>query len=163
MEGNALIQNTTRHASARRVTTRVTLNDQFDADDVQTHKQDVEPDPPHRQHRGWRAEDARHVAADEIHDDGWRQHVLDVFRQPGQESAPKAQGLFARTNTPRPYAAAQGDISARENVSPRYMMAMTTVARNMLPQPFASPRFHPEKCPEITAPTPNAQSDQTPA
>ena len=43
------------------------------------------------------------------------------------------------------------------------MMAMMMVARNMLPQPLASPRFQPEKWPEITAPTPSAHSDQTPA
>ena len=38
-------------------------------------------------------------------------------------------------------------------------MAMMTVAQNMLPQPWARPRFQPEKWPEITAPTPNAHSD----
>ena len=42
------------------------------------------------------------------------------------------------------------------------MMAMMTAAMNMPPQPpEAMPRFQPEKWPEITAPTPSAQSDQT--
>ena len=40
---------------------------------------------------------------------------------------------------------------------------MTNVASSMLPQPFASPMFQPENWPEMTAPTPSAQSDQTPA
>ena len=41
---------------------------------------------------------------------------------------------------------------------------MITVAMNMPPQPpTAKPMFQPEKWPEITAPTPSAHSDQTPA
>ena len=42
------------------------------------------------------------------------------------------------------------------------MMAIRMEAISMPPQPpEARPRFQPEKCPEITAPTPSAQSDQT--
>ena len=44
------------------------------------------------------------------------------------------------------------------------MMDMTMVATNMPPQPpTAKPRFQPEKSPEMTAPTPSAQSEKTPA
>ena len=44
------------------------------------------------------------------------------------------------------------------------MTAMMMVATSMPPQPpEARPRFQPEKWPEITAPTPSAQSDHTPA
>ena len=44
------------------------------------------------------------------------------------------------------------------------MMAMMMVAMSMPPQPpEAKPRFQPEKCPEITAPTPSAHNDHTPA
>ena len=57
-----------------------------------------------------------------------------------------------------------GDISATLCVKPIYIMAMMMVAKNIPPHPpEARPRFHPEKCPDITAPTPRAQSDQTPA
>ena len=57
-----------------------------------------------------------------------------------------------------------GLISASEKVSPRYMTAMRTVAMSMPPQPpEARPRFQPEKCPEITAPTPSAHNSHTPA
>ena len=55
--------------------------------------------------------------------------------------------------------ASAGDISASEKVSTRYITAMIPVASSMLPKPFASPRFHPEKCPEITAPTLNGFCD----
>src|SRR5690606_33162474 len=55
-----------------------------------------------------------------------------------------------------------GDISARLKIRPRYMMAMMIAAKNKPPHPPAPmPRFHPEKCPEMTAPTPSAHSDQT--
>ncbi len=44
------------------------------------------------------------------------------------------------------------------------MMVMMTVPTNMPPHPpTAKPRFQPEKFPEITAPTPSAQSEKTPA
>ena len=44
------------------------------------------------------------------------------------------------------------------------MMAMIAPATSMPPQPpVAKPKFQPEKWPEITAPTPSAQSDQMPA
>jgi hypothetical protein len=42
------------------------------------------------------------------------------------------------------------------------MMPMMIAAKNSPPQPPAPmPKFQPEKCPEITAPTPSAHSDQT--
>jgi hypothetical protein len=41
---------------------------------------------------------------------------------------------------------------------------MISVAISRPPKPPApSPKFQPEKSPEMTAPTPSAQSDQTPA
>ena len=44
------------------------------------------------------------------------------------------------------------------------MMAMMMPATSMPPQPpVAKPKFQPEKWPEMTAPTPSAHSDQTPA
>jgi hypothetical protein len=54
-----------------------------------------------------------------------------------------------------------GDISASEKVNPRYMTATMMAATNKPPHPpDAMPRFHPENWPEMTAPTPSAQSDQ---
>ena len=45
-----------------------------------------------------------------------------------------------------------------------YMIAMMPVATSMPPKPpEASPKFQPKKSPEMTAPTPSAQSDHTPA
>ena len=47
---------------------------------------------------------------------------------------------------------------------PTYMVATMTVAIASPPNPpSASPKFQPKKSPEITAPTPSAQSDQNPA
>ena len=44
------------------------------------------------------------------------------------------------------------------------MIAMMMVPTNMPPQPpTVKPRFQPENSPEMTAPTPSAQSDKTPA
>ncbi len=44
------------------------------------------------------------------------------------------------------------------------MIAIRIAAMSIPPQPpEASPRFQPEKWPEITAPTPNAQRLATPA
>ena len=44
------------------------------------------------------------------------------------------------------------------------MMAMRMPATSRPPQPpVANPKFHPEKWPEMTAPTPSAHSDHTPA
>ncbi len=44
------------------------------------------------------------------------------------------------------------------------MMAMMTEATNSPPQPPVDrPRFQPEKWPEMTAPTPSAHSEATPA
>ncbi len=44
------------------------------------------------------------------------------------------------------------------------MKAMMAAATSMPPQPpVAKPKFQPEKWPEITAPTPSAQTDHTPA
>ena len=44
------------------------------------------------------------------------------------------------------------------------MIMMMMAAISMPPQPpEARPKFQPEKWPEITAPTPSAHSDQTPA
>jgi hypothetical protein len=47
-------------------------------------------------------------------------------------------------------------------VRPRYITVMMTVATNIEPQP-SGPKFQPEKWPEMTAPTPSAQSENTPA
>ena len=42
------------------------------------------------------------------------------------------------------------------------MTAMMIAAMNSPPQPPAPmPKFHPEKCPEMTAPTPSAHNDHT--
>ena len=42
------------------------------------------------------------------------------------------------------------------------MMAMMMPATSMPPQPpVPKPKFQPEKCPEMTAPTPSAQRCQT--
>src|SRR5918994_1855154 len=56
-----------------------------------------------------------------------------------------------------------GDISEIEKQRPKYMTVMTTVATRSPPNPYASPKFQPKKSPEMTAATPSAQSDQTPA
>ena len=56
------------------------------------------------------------------------------------------------------------DISEMEYVMPTYMAATMTVAIAKPPKPpSASPKFHPKKSPEITAPTPSANRDQKPA
>jgi hypothetical protein len=48
--------------------------------------------------------------------------------------------------------------------SAKNITVMITVATSRPPKPPASrPKFHPEKSPEMTAATPSAQSDQTPA
>ena len=62
-----------------------------------------------------------------------------------------------------PVCGSAGDISASEYVRPRYITVMMTVARNIEPQPKARPKFQPENWPEMTAPTPSAQSEKTPA
>jgi hypothetical protein len=55
-----------------------------------------------------------------------------------------------------------GDISASEKHNAKYIAAMISEAKNSPPQPaVASPRFHPENWPEMTAPTPSAHKDQT--
>src|ERR671918_298989 len=56
-----------------------------------------------------------------------------------------------------------GDISAIEKQRPKNMIVMNTVATRRPPNPYASPKFQPKKSPEITAATPSAHSDQTPA
>ena len=44
------------------------------------------------------------------------------------------------------------------------MMVMMTAPTNMPPQPpTAKPKFQPEKSPEMTAATPSAHSEKTPA
>ena len=58
----------------------------------------------------------------------------------------------------------RGDISAMLWQSPMYMIVMNTVAIASPPNPPVNrPRFQPKKSPEMTAATPSAQSDQTPA
>ena len=43
------------------------------------------------------------------------------------------------------------------------MTVMMIVATSRPPKPQARPKFQPKKSPEMTAATPRAQSDQTPA
>jgi hypothetical protein len=43
------------------------------------------------------------------------------------------------------------------------MTVMKSVATSSPPKPYARPKFQPKKSPEMTAATPRAQSDQTPA
>jgi hypothetical protein len=55
-----------------------------------------------------------------------------------------------------------GDMSAMEKHSPRYMAVIAMTASSMPPKPpEASPKFQPKKSPEMTAPTPMAQSEKT--
>ena len=55
-------------------------------------------------------------------------------------------------------------ISAMLKQSPAYITVMIVVAARSPPKPPAArPKFHPKKSPEITAPTPSAQRDHTPA
>src|SRR5687767_458765 len=56
-----------------------------------------------------------------------------------------------------------GDISAIEKHRPKYMIVTKIVAIRSPPNPYASPKFQPKKSPEMTAATPSAQSDHTPA
>ena len=55
-------------------------------------------------------------------------------------------------------------ISAMLKQRPAYITVITRVAISRPPKPpAASPKFQPKKSPEITAPTPSAQRDHTPA
>ena len=57
-----------------------------------------------------------------------------------------------------------GDISAMLKQRPTYITVITSVAMASPPKPPAArPKFQPKKSPEITAPTPSAQSEPTPA
>ncbi len=61
-----------------------------------------------------------------------------------------------------PACGSAGDISAMLKHRPRYMTVMIAVAISRPPNPPSrSPYCQPKKSPEITAPTPSAQSDQT--
>jgi hypothetical protein len=62
-----------------------------------------------------------------------------------------------------PVCGRDGDISAIEKQRPKYMTVITRVATSSPPKPYASPKFQPKKSPEMTAATPSAHSDQTPA
>ena len=57
-----------------------------------------------------------------------------------------------------------GDISAMLKHRPTYITVMMPVATSSPPKPPAArPKFQPKKSPEMTAPTPRAQSEPTPA
>ena len=60
-----------------------------------------------------------------------------------------------------PACGSAGDISAIEKQSPMYITVMISTASSMPPKPPAvSPKFHPKKSPEMTAPTPIAHKLQ---
>ena len=96
--------------------------------------------------------------------DGLREDVVDLllnlkgvtFRLHNRDD------VFLTLRKDTPGAVTAGDISARQKHRQTYMMPITMAAKNNPPQPPAPmPKFQPEKCPEMTAPTPNAHSDQT--
>jgi hypothetical protein len=62
-----------------------------------------------------------------------------------------------------PVCGSAGDISEIEKQRPKNMTVTTSVATSRPPNPYASPKFQPKKSPEMTAATPSAHRDQTPA
>ncbi len=61
---------------------------QLHANIVQRHEDDVEGDPEQRLCLRRCAKNGGGIAADEEHDDGRRDHVLDVLGQAGEKAAP---------------------------------------------------------------------------
>src|SRR5262245_32772683 len=75
---------------------------------------------------------------------------------------PKGPSVLRANEYAPPVCGKAGESSASEKHSPQYIAEMISDAMNIPPQPpTAKPRFQPENCPEITAPTPSAQSDHT--
>ena len=64
----------------------------FDAEIVQPDEQHVSRRPEQRLHLHRRTHDGGPVRADEEHDHRRGHYVLDVFRQPGEKSAPRPEG-----------------------------------------------------------------------
>ena len=136
---------------------------QLDPTSVEPDKDDIAENPPDRLEGRWCLKNCRQVGADKEDDDRRRQHIFDVLGNSGDEAAPRSEGGAGEG------IGAAGMRQGRAHLGDGIGEAEIHDCDDDGADEHAAPAAHGEaqvparKSPEITAPTPSAHKEKTPA